>query len=129
MSQTPASSISVQSAGFHPVNGLYESKPPSLIPAGFDRTCRAMRWDTQQMWHQLSDLQRPWYESENESYIYWNKGDGKWWIDGPSGAGVYIVKNGGWNPPKHGWMALDKDYEPLPSVMVIENKEKESEDL
>jgi hypothetical protein len=111
--------ISIRSAGFQHVNGIYQQKSPTLIPAGFDRTCRAMNWNTEQMWTQLSDQCRPWYEAENESYVYWNRGDGKWWIDGPSGAGIFIVKNDGWFPPKSGWIALDSDYEPLPEVTPI----------
>lgn len=120
MPQAPQK-ISIQSAGFEHVNGVYDQKSPTLIPAGFDRTCRAMNWDTEQTWKQLSDQARPWYEAENESYVYWNRGDGKWWIDGPSGAGIFIVKNDGWFPPKSGWMALDSDYEPLPKVTPLEN--------
>ena len=32
-----------------------------------------------------------WFESENGSYIYRNTGDGRWWIDGPSGAGTLCL--------------------------------------
>ena len=80
-----------------------------------------MKWDTVQLWNQLSDNKRPWYEAENESYVYWNRVDGKWWIDGPSGAGVYIVKHDGWVPPKNGWVALDLDYSPVPTVAAVED--------
>lgn len=80
-----------------------------------------MKWDTVQLWNQLSDNKRPWYEAENESYVYWNRVDGKWWIDGPSGAGVYIVKHDGWVPPKNGWVALDLDYSPVPTVAALED--------
>ena len=31
-----------------------------------------------------------WYEHDNEAYIYWNRSDGRWWIDVPSGAGAYV---------------------------------------
>lgn len=43
------------------------------------------------MWKQLSHQSRPLYqdEAENESCVHWNRGEGKWWIDGHSGAGVY----------------------------------------
>ena len=71
--------ISVTNAGYHPVNGIYHSKSPSIIPAGFDKTCQGMNWNTRQMWNQLSDSSMLWFKSdENDSYIYWNKGDGKW---------------------------------------------------
>ena len=64
--------ISVTNAGYHPVNGIYHSKSPSIIPAGFDKTCQQMKWNTQQMWNQLSDASMLWFKSdENDSYIYW----------------------------------------------------------
>ena len=50
--------ISIISAGFTAINGVYQQKSPSRIPAGFDRTCRAMKWDTVQLWNQLSDNKR-----------------------------------------------------------------------
>jgi hypothetical protein len=27
----------------------------------------------------------PWWEADNDSYIYFNRGDGQWWLDGPDG--------------------------------------------
>ena len=112
--------ISVKSAGFQEVNGIYRPQSPSTIPAGFDRTCRAMNWNTEQMWNQLAQSNLQWFEADNKSYIYWNKGDGKWWIDGPSGAGVYIVKNDAILPPKSGWISLSEDYDPTPTVEVLD---------
>ena len=45
------------------------------------------------MWTKLNGDSSIWFaHSQNESYIYWNKGDQKWWIDGPLEAGVYIAK-------------------------------------
>ena len=121
--------IRISGGGFHHCNGVYERRSPTIIPAGFDRTCRQMNWDTEQMWKQLSDQSRPWYEAENESYIYWNRGDGKFWIDGPSGAGVYIVKNDGLTPPSEGWVSLSNDYEPAPTVSSLDNEASSQGDL
>eukprot|EP01063_Lacrimia_lanifica_P035781 TRINITY_DN6909_c0_g4_i1.p1 TRINITY_DN6909_c0_g4~~TRINITY_DN6909_c0_g4_i1.p1 ORF type:complete len:124 (+),score=20.28 TRINITY_DN6909_c0_g4_i1:139-510(+) len=112
--------VLVRSAGVADVNGRYSARDPKVIPAGFGRTCRQMGWDTPQMWAQLSDGRRPWFEAENESYIYWNRGDGKWWIDGPSGAGVYIVPSNAPVPPGSGWQPLAPEYAPLPSVEALE---------
>lgn len=115
--------ISISSAGSNPlVNGIYHPKSPTTVPAGFDRTCRVMNWDTDSMWKQLSDRQRPWYEAENESYIYWNRGDGKWWIDAPSGDGVYIVEDSGIVPPEGGWVSLSGDDDAAPIVNVLERE-------
>ena len=83
-----------------------------------------MKWNTQQMWNQLSDSSIRWFKSdENDSYIYWNKGDGKWWIDGPSGAGVYIVKDNGILPPSNGWISLQSEFDPIPTVDVLDEEE------
>lgn len=116
-------SLSVQFAGFDLVNGIYNAQPPESIPKGFDRTCQEMNWDTEQLWQHLSDQKRPWFmHTDNDSYIYWNKGDGKWWIDGPTGAGAYIVRNDGWSPPRDGWYALSHKYNPVPTVEMSKEK-------
>jgi len=92
------------------VNGAYAIRAPNVIPAGFTATCEQMNWPHEEMWKKLSDGRRAWFESDNGSYIYWNKSDGCWWIDGPSGAGVYIQRNAGELPP------LDGKWEPLNPV-------------
>ena len=62
--------ISITNAGYQAVNGIYHPKSASIIPVGFDRTCISMNWDTKQMWNQLADQTRQWYEAEeNDSYI------------------------------------------------------------
>ena len=114
--------IQIKAAGFQAVNAVYTQKPQTVIPAGFDRTCRSMNWDTEQMWKQLTEKGRSWYEADNQSYVYWNKGDGKWWIDGPSGAGGYIVKSNGELPPRSGWVALSSDYNPVPIVDILDGE-------
>ncbi len=122
--------ISVRHAGFHLVNGVYDVRPSTQIPSGFDKTCRAMNWDTEQMWNQLSDPNRSWYElEENGSYMYYNRGDSHWWMDGPSGAGVYIVKSDGLTPPSSGWKSLHGDFEPIPKVDVVEDIRRNDDDL
>jgi len=55
---------------------------------------------------------------ENGSYIYWNRSDGRWWMDGPSGAGLYIVKNSNDLPPTSGWQALRGSKAPLPEIKL-----------
>ena len=110
--------VLVQNGGTASTNGRYTAQNPAIIPAGFDHTCKEMNWDTAAMWQRLSDGKRPWFEAENGSYIYWNRGDGKWWIDGPSGAGVYIAFDDGETPPEDGWMALPGAKQPLPMVKI-----------
>lgn len=89
------------------VNGDYYPKSPTEIPKGFADVCVAQVWETQKMWEKLNGqdpLQNMWFKhTENDSYIYYNKGDSKWWIDGPDGKGVWIVEGPIHAPPAHGW--------------------------
>eukprot|EP00873_Tetraselmis_striata_P013834 jgi/Tetstr1/434098/TSEL_023242.t1 len=80
-----------------------------------------MGWPTAKMWDQLSerplgDTARWWWESENESYIYYNRGDNQWWVDGPSGAGLYVVPDMDASPvpPQDGWIPLQGAARPAP---------------
>jgi len=76
------------------------------------------------MWKRLSNGKTTWWEMENESYIYYNRGDGKWWIDSPDGSGLYIVEVGDGIseaslPPKEGWERLSGAKDPTPVVVVV----------
>ena len=99
--------VVVAGASVEEVNGVYHSREPGIVPAGFTETCVKMGWPAEAMWVKLSDGRRAWFESENGSYIYWNRSDGCWWIDAPSGAGVYIQKSSSQLPP------VDGQWEPL----------------
>jgi len=94
------------------INGDYFPKTPEEIPPAFSSVCQAQGWDTKQMWAKLNGLDLKsdtWFSHvENDSYIYWNRNDGKWWIDGPDGNGVWIVKGPSHAPPAHGWMHTTK---------------------
>lgn len=102
-----ANGVMVAGASIQEVNGAYRAREPHTIPAGFTATCVQMQWHPEEMWTKLSDGRRAWYENENGSYIYWNRSDGCWWIDSPSGAGVYIQKRSCQVPP------VDGVWEPL----------------
>ena len=77
------------------------------------------------MWRKLSDGRRPWFESDNGSYIYWNRSDGCWWIDGPTGAGVYIQKRDSEVPPVDGeWKPLNTEASlALPVLRLLHSAE------
>lgn len=89
------------------VNGDYYPQNPAKIPKGFADVCGVMDWDTQSMWTKLNGIDPStniWFaHTENDSYIYHNKGDGKWWIDGPDGKGIWIIEGPSHAPPAHGW--------------------------
>lgn len=118
--------IRVKDAGHLAVCGIYNPQSPFKIPSGFDRTCREMRWDTERMWERLAQPSSkvPWFEHATGSYIYFNHGDGRWWIDGPSGAGVYIVESGSGLPTGKGWTSLSGEYDPVPQVEEVDNEEE-----
>ena len=121
-SESRALAVEVVGAGFASVNGVYDAAAVGAdIPAGFVKTCVEMGWDSHAMWAKLYDTSTPWFiHRDNDSYIYRNKGDGRWWIDGPSGAGVYIVPSRDKVPPSSAWVALTQQYLPLPQVSVLD---------
>lgn len=60
--------------------------------------------------------------------MYFNRGDGQWWIDGPDGLGVYVARaereeegeEGMRLPPREGWEALTGGKAPCPVVEVVD---------
>jgi hypothetical protein len=114
---TSAMSLKVSSAGVRVLNGVYQAQPFSMIPAGFTATCQKMRWNSQDMWNQLAVPSAPWFEHDNGSYIYLHR-DGRWWMDDPSGAGVYVcpAQEGDTKVPSQGWEPLSRGQEPMPVV-------------
>merc|ERR1711904_99124 len=117
----PTGQLQVVGSGVDAVNQVYKEKNPQLIPVGFSLTCAEMKWDSEQMWQQLSNQKSPWYEAENGSFIYWNKNDGQWWIDAPDGSGVYVTKASPTSVPAQGWQLLRGAKPPAPQVELLRN--------
>ena len=102
------------------VNGDYFPKSAESIPTGFASVCENQGWGTKDMWKKLNGDSIWFKHSQNESYIYWNKGDGKWWIDGPDGNGVWIVGGPSHAPPAHGWSSISTGLtKSAPMVMTF----------
>jgi hypothetical protein len=116
--QPPGKTVIVSKSGNAEVNQKYVERDPTVIPNGFDVTCKQMGWNTKKMWLQLSDQRTSWFEAPNGSYIYWNQGDGKWWIDAPDGKGVYVVKSRRDVLPSSGWQPLPGAPRPAPTVEI-----------
>ena len=114
--------ISVMGSNNADVNGEYIPKDPADLPAGFDKVCKQQSWNTLQMWKQLNGQSSAdtWFaHTQNESYIYWNKSDKTWWIDGPDGLGVWIAKGPSHAPPGRGWRLVNgKDGGEGPVVLT-----------
>ena len=100
------------SEGAPEIEGEYRPRNPTDIPGGFADVCAAQGWDVQSTWARLNGLDPrtdTWFaHSENDSYVYHNKVDGRWWIDGPDGNGVWIVDGPSHAPPAHGWVHVTK---------------------
>merc|ERR1711871_378614 len=119
--------ITIGGSGMAAVNGLYISTPATEVPRGFDLVCRQQGWDTSQMWSRLGGG-KPWFKAKNEAYIYWNHGDGHWWIDHPNGDGVYKAAGPEHTPPQSGWKLLG-NYAPPPSEVTLERSSAPRNDL
>jgi len=106
--------VRVLNAGFEEVNGEYSIREASEVPEAFAKVCQQNDWDSGTMWKKLNNG-RTWFlhervEDGNLSYIYYNSNDGKWWLDGPDGLGLYTAQASSHNPPGNSaWELLDKD--------------------
>eukprot|EP00636_Phaeomonas_parva_P001759 CAMPEP_0118880436 /NCGR_PEP_ID=MMETSP1163-20130328/20015_1 /TAXON_ID=124430 /ORGANISM="Phaeomonas parva, Strain CCMP2877" /LENGTH=115 /DNA_ID=CAMNT_0006816845 /DNA_START=252 /DNA_END=599 /DNA_ORIENTATION=+ len=112
------SRLVVSGAGARNVNGIYSERPADAVPACFARTCMAMGWEPKVTWEELS-AGGAWYEAPNKSYIYLHK-DGRYWMDGPTGAGEYAAADDGAGVPAAGWEPLG-GMEPMPTVAPAED--------
>ena len=70
-----------------------------------------------QIWWSCFQHHRSHRNPSAQAYMYWNKSNGVWWMDEPSGNGVYIAKAPSWAPPQTGWKALGP-FGPLPSLVA-----------
>ena len=97
----------------HPeISGRYTQRDGGAeIPSGFAEVCKQNDWPVEGTWQRLNGgEQGSWFaHEENSSYIYFNKMDQMWWIDGPDGLGVYKGAAPSWAPPGGSirWEALD----------------------
>lgn len=127
-SSTTTNLLKVSNAGVKVLNGDYHAKEISEIPVAFDKTCQEMGWNTLKMWTQLAVPEAPWFlHEQNGSYVYLHK-DGRWWMDDPSGGGIYVCRhqNSGnvTKVPSSGWEALQSPaarVEPMPTVEHVIN--------
>ena len=135
--------VRITAAGVPSVVGQYLAKASTIVPDGFAVVCKQQRWPVLETcvsecvepsrarprlaltsvlcagrWKRLSDLEKPWFEADNGAYIYFNKGDGQWWIDEPNGSGVYVSGRATSLPPADGWKPIGSSPSPLPTVIA-----------
>ena len=99
------------------VQGEYVATPASKIPTGFAAVCVGQGWDTADTWARLN-AGKTWFEARNGAYIYHNQLDGMWWIDAPSGAGIFKATGPVHAPPAAGYEIIG-DHAPVPSSIRI----------
>ena len=116
-----AARVIVAGAGSLIANGVFTLRDAAVVPAAFALVCKASGWAAPETWAQLNGP-RAWYESENSSYIYFNRGDRQWWLDsGVTGLGLYVSRAKGATasaPPRDGWELIGDGALPLPSVVA-----------
>ena len=99
------------------------------IPRKFADVCVENGWDVADTWARLNGgANGVWFaheagESVNPSYVYHNKQDGCWWIDGPDGLGVFKAPGPPHAPPGASirWRALDGE-EDQPTLAVYRGR-------
>lgn len=108
----PVTKIVVYSEVEPAVAGTYTRRPASEIPEGFRDVCVDNGWDVDATWRKLNGggEDGAWFKKDADtSYIYFNKSDQNWWIDGPDGLGVYKGPGPDWAPMgmSTAWRAID----------------------
>jgi hypothetical protein len=108
----PVTKIVVHSEVEPAVAGTYTRRPASEIPEGFRDVCVDNGWDVDATWRKLNGggEDGAWFKKDADaSYIYFNRSDQNWWIDGPDGLGVYKGPGPDWAPMgmSTAWRAID----------------------
>ena len=123
------------SEGAPEVCGTYRPRSPTDIPKGFADVCKGQGWDVASTWTKLNGMNpitNVWFaHEENDSYVYHNNVDGRWWIDGPDGKGVWIADGPGHAPPSRGWKHVAKrtsDRGPMVRTLRALGKGSEDDD-
>jgi hypothetical protein len=108
----------VEGAGSAIVNGAYSLRDAAVVPSAFALVCASSGWDAASTWARLNG-NHEWWEAPNKSYVYFNSGDGQWWLDsGATGLGLYVSRAAGAGavPPRDGWAVLGEGVLPLPRI-------------
>ena len=91
----------------------YDFRNGRYLLAGAEKVQQA----TADTWARLN-AGKTWFEARNGAYIYHNQLDGMWWIDAPSGAGIFKATGPVHAPPAAGYEIIG-DHAPVPSSIRI----------
>ena len=104
----PITSLEILGGSDLSVRGTYVARDPSNIPEGFEKVCREEGWNPLATWTRLGH--GTWFEKKNQdgAYVYYNRLDRHWWIDGSDGKGVYKAAGPSHAPPgaSYAWTCL-----------------------
>lgn len=123
--------LRILNAGVEETNGKYKTKNFQSIPDSFAAVCDENGWSSTEMWEKLNG-QNDWFQHENNNcYVYRNLSDGRWWIDGNDGLGVYVAPENKGSVkeavPGSGWSLLTpgkyRTTPSLPTVLIFREKE------
>lgn len=97
----PVTAVQIISASYEPLIGRYLVRESQDIPRSFAMVCEQAKWPVEGTWKKLNGGEGGrWFgHTENDSYIYYNQGDGLWWIDGPDGLGRWVAPGSSSSPP------------------------------
>jgi len=104
------------------VNSVYAPRDPKTIPTGFSRMCnKAGGFAPRGLWDELTNGVTPWFESKDGCFVYFNCNDGHWYVDNPSGAGMYLAVPDGslLLPPTNGWVSLRGNRAGAPKMSFL----------
>lgn len=128
----PMTHIIVENAGEAAVNGKYFAKEATNIPQSFGAVCDQNGWPTNETWNSLNG-KNAWFSHDdegNDSYVYYNKSDGKWWLDGPDGLGRYTHDHGVPHAvPAHGWTSLHGETTKMPQIRTYRDLDSSKSEL
>mmetsp|Transcript_5056 Transcript_5056/g.10661 ORF Transcript_5056/g.10661 Transcript_5056/m.10661 type:complete len:393 (+) Transcript_5056:131-1309(+) len=121
-------SVRIQSAGYTPIVGLYTRRGADSLPKSFVAVCNQNGWDGETTWKRLNGGGNWFGHETNDSYIYYNRTDGHWWIDGPDGLGIWIAPSRtSVSPPASviEWTKVgnkDRNLGPAPKLLIHRGK-------
>ena len=132
-STTRIGRIDVLAAGESSVVGSFYPQSGSDVPKMFASVCEQNGWKATDTWRRLNGGHSGiWYahESDNGSYMYFNRNDRLWWIDGPDGLGVFTAPGVNILPcASVHWRCLQGDACTLPTLGVFRNVSTQRSEL
>jgi len=114
--------VRLSGASVRGANALYVPRDPRRIPAGFARACaKAGGFAPRGLWDDLTNGVTPWFESPGGAFLYYRRGEGCWYVDDRTGAGLYRAPPADslLLPPTGGWTALTGRRRGAPTMTFV----------